>query len=125
MIFPEELRRDREWLAQRKIAETIADLPIEQLIASGAVRMLPPAPDELVRLRELREALPAILEMLTEREQQVLRLRFGLNGLDEHSLTETARELKVGLERVRQIESKALRKLRHPTLAGKLREFAK
>ena len=64
-----------------------------------------------------------VLKTLTQREEQVLRLRFGVGEKSEHTLEEVGRSFNVTRERIRQIESKALRKLRHPTRAAKLKPF--
>ena len=71
----------------------------------------------------LREQLEEVLSTLTPREEQVLRMRFGLVDGKPHTLEEVGREFDVTRERIRQIESKALRKLRHPSRSKKLRDF--
>ncbi len=71
----------------------------------------------------LREQLLETLETLTEREQRVLRLRFGLGDGKPRTLEEVGKEFNVTRERIRQIEAKALRKLRHPTRSKKLKDF--
>lgn len=63
------------------------------------------------------------MDTLSEREQKVLALRFGLEDGKPHTLEEVGREFQVTRERIRQIEAKALRKLRHPTRSRKLRDF--
>jgi RNA polymerase primary sigma factor len=71
----------------------------------------------------LREQVQHALQVLTERERQVLELRFGLvDGMD-HTLEEVSRYFDVTRERIRQIEAKALRKLRHPTRNRHLRDY--
>lgn len=71
----------------------------------------------------LREQLIDVLETLTEREQKVLRLRFGLDDGRSRTLEEVGKEFKVTRERIRQIEAKALRKLRHPSRSKKLKDY--
>ena len=64
-----------------------------------------------------------VLGTLTDREEKVLRLRFGLNDGRQRTLEEVGREFHVTRERIRQIEAKALRKLKHPTRSKKLRDY--
>ena len=64
-----------------------------------------------------------MLDTLTEREQKVLRLRFGMNDGRARTLEEVGKEFDVTRERIRQIEAKALRKLRHPSRSRKLKDF--
>jgi RNA polymerase primary sigma factor len=71
----------------------------------------------------LKERLKDVLGTLTEREQQVLNLRFGLNDGYSRTLEEVGKQFNVTRERIRQIEAKALRKLRHPTRIRKLEGF--
>ena len=71
----------------------------------------------------LREQTEGVLKTLTPREEQVLRMRFGVGDGTEHTLEEVGQAFNVTRERIRQIESKALRKLRHPTRASKLKPF--
>jgi RNA polymerase primary sigma factor len=71
----------------------------------------------------LREQLQSALGALSERERQVLELRFGLIDGKDHTLEEVSRYFNVTRERIRQIEAKALRKLRHPTRSRHLREY--
>ena len=80
-------------------------------------------PAEAASYTMLREQLEEVLKSLTAREEQVLRMRFGLIDGKAHTLEEVGREFDVTRERIRQIESKALRKLRHPSRSKKLRDF--
>ena len=71
----------------------------------------------------LREAITDMLDGLTPREAKVLRMRFGINMNTDHTLEEVGKQFDVTRERIRQIEAKALRKLRHPTRSEKLSSF--
>ena len=71
----------------------------------------------------VKKTLDEVLETLTDREEKVLRLRYGLLDGKTHTLEEVGREFGVTRERIRQIESKALRKLRSPQRQNKLKEF--
>ena len=71
----------------------------------------------------LKEQLLEILDTLTPREEKVLRLRYGLDDGKPRTLEEVGKEFNVTRERIRQIEAKALRKLRHPTRSKRLKEF--
>jgi RNA polymerase primary sigma factor len=81
------------------------------------------SPIESVIFTNLREQTRTVLKTLTPREEHVLRLRFGVGEGSEHTLEEVGRSFNVTRERIRQIESKALRKLRHPSRAMKLKPF--
>ena len=80
-------------------------------------------PSEEASYTLLREQLEEVLSTLTPREEQVLRMRFGLTDGKPHTLEEVGKQFDVTRERIRQIESKALRKLRHPSRSKKLRDF--
>ena len=80
-------------------------------------------PAEAASYTLLREQLEEVLTTLTPREEQVLRMRFGLTDGKAHTLEEVGKQFDVTRERIRQIESKALRKLRHPSRSKKLRDF--
>ena len=82
-----------------------------------------PAPAEAASQMLLKEQLDEVLGTLTEREGKVLRLRFGLDDGRQRTLEEVGREFNVTRERIRQIEAKALRKLRHPSRSKKLKDF--
>ncbi len=82
-----------------------------------------PAPAEAASLTLLKEQLDEVLNTLTEREGKVLRLRFGLEDGRQRTLEEVGKEFNVTRERIRQIEAKALRKLRHPQRSKKLKDF--
>ncbi|HOP52702.1 MAG TPA: sigma-70 family RNA polymerase sigma factor, partial [Synergistales bacterium] len=82
-----------------------------------------PSPEDAAAVQLLREQLEGMLEELTEREKEVLRLRFGLEDGHPYTLEEVGKRFGVTRERIRQIEAKALRKLRHPSRSKKLRDF--
>ena len=82
-----------------------------------------PVPADAAAFTLLREELLKVLGTLTDREQKVLRLRFGLDDGRTRTLEEVGKEFNVTRERIRQIEAKALRKLRHPSRSKKLRDF--
>ena len=82
-----------------------------------------PAPHDAASYTLLREQLEEIMKTLTEREAKVLRLRFGLDDGKARTLEEVGKEFDVTRERIRQIEAKALRKLRHPSRSKKLRDY--
>lgn len=82
-----------------------------------------PVPAEAAAYTLLKEQLQEVLGTLTEREQKVLRLRFGLDDGRARTLEEVGREFNVTRERIRQIEAKALRKLRHPSRSRKLKDY--
>ncbi len=82
-----------------------------------------PVPAEAASHTLLKEQLATVLQTLTPREEKVLRLRFGLEDGRPRTLEEVGKEFKVTRERIRQIEAKALRKLRHPSRSKKLRDF--
>ncbi len=82
-----------------------------------------PAPADAASHTLLREQLGEVLSTLTDREEKVLRLRFGLEDGRSRTLEEVGKEFDVTRERIRQIEAKALRKLRHPSRSKKLKDF--
>ena len=80
-------------------------------------------PAEAASQTLLKEQLADVLKTLTPREEKVLRLRFGLEDGRPRTLEEVGKEFNVTRERIRQIEAKALRKLRHPSRSKKLKDF--
>ena len=81
------------------------------------------SPDDAVVRKVLREQLMEVLETLTPREQKVIRLRYGLDDSHPRTLEEVGKEFNVTRERIRQIEAKALRKLKNPSRSKKLQDF--
>ena len=82
-----------------------------------------PAPQDAATFRLLKEQMMDVLSTLTPREEKVLRLRFGLDNGRARTLEEVGKEFNVTRERIRQIEAKALRKLRHPSRSKKLKDY--
>ncbi|MDD3675072.1 RNA polymerase sigma factor RpoD [Thauera propionica] len=82
-----------------------------------------PSPIDISTAESLREATQDVLASLTPREAKVLRMRFGIEMNNDHTLEEVGKQFDVTRERIRQIEAKALRKLRHPSRSEKLRSF--
>ena len=85
-------------------------------------KVMPSPPDTVIHIN-LREQIEEALISLTEREAKVLKMRFGLGDGNEHTLEEVGQQFKVTRERIRQIEAKALRKLKHPSRSRKLKSF--
>ncbi len=81
------------------------------------------APVDAAVYSSLREATKEVLDTLTPREAKVLRMRFGIEMNTDHTLEEVGKQFDVTRERIRQIEAKALRKLRHPSRSERLRSF--
>ena len=130
----EELAKEMEMPIEkvreiRKIAQEPVSLetPIGEEEDSHLGDFIPdediPAPSDAAAFTLLKEQLIEVLDTLTEREQKVLRLRFGLDDGRARTLEEVGREFNVTRERIRQIEAKALRKLRHPSRSKKLRDY--
>jgi RNA polymerase primary sigma factor len=80
-------------------------------------------PDDAALHAGMRDAVSEALSTLTPREAKILRLRFGIESGRDHTLEELGQQFEVTRERIRQIESKALRKLRHPARSGRLKSF--
>jgi RNA polymerase primary sigma factor len=85
-------------------------------------KFIPSPPDTVIHIN-LREQIEDALKTLTEREAKVLKMRFGLGDGNEHTLEEVGQQFKVTRERIRQIEAKALRKLKHPSRSRRLKSF--
>ena len=81
------------------------------------------SPAEAVINVNLKEQTATVLRSLTAREEKVIKMRFGLEDGSEHTLEEVGQSFAVTRERIRQIEAKALRKLKHPSRSRKLRSF--
>jgi len=81
------------------------------------------SPSETVASNDLKERVREVLKTLTPREEKVLKMRFGIDVASEHTLEEVGRDFSVTRERIRQIEVKAIKKLRHPSRSKKLKAF--
>jgi RNA polymerase primary sigma factor len=81
------------------------------------------APVDAAQYNSLAEVTKEVLDSLTPREAKVLRMRFGIEMSTDHTLEEVGKQFDVTRERIRQIEAKALRKLRHPSRSDKLKSF--
>jgi len=132
--LPEEVAREMD-ISEDKVREIIKiaqepvslETPIGEEEDSHLGDFIPdddaPAPAEAAAFTLLKEQLMDVLDTLTPREEKVLRLRFGLDDGRARTLEEVGKEFQVTRERIRQIEAKALRKLRHPSRSKKLRDF--
>ncbi|MFS8501740.1 MAG: RNA polymerase sigma factor RpoD [Caldicoprobacter sp.] len=131
---PEEIAREMG-ISEEKVREILKiaqepislETPIGEEEDSHLGDFIPdedaPAPAEAAAYNLLKEQLKEVLDTLTPREEKVLRLRFGLDDGRARTLEEVGREFNVTRERIRQIEAKALRKLRHPSRSKKLKDF--
>jgi len=124
MGFSEEKVREIQKIAQDPVS---LETPIGEEEDSHLGDFIPdedaPAPAEAASYALLKEQLIEVLNTLTEREEKVLRLRFGLDDGRARTLEEVGKEFNVTRERIRQIEAKALRKLRHPSRSKKLKDY--
>lgn len=131
---PEEIAKEMELPVEKvreimKIAQEPVSLetPIGEEEDSHLGDFIPdedsPAPAEAAAFRLLKEQLEDVLDTLTPREEKVLRLRFGLDDGRPRTLEEVGKVFGVTRERIRQIEAKALRKLRHPSRSKKLKDY--
>ncbi len=124
MDIPEEKVREIIKIAQEPVS---LETPIGEEEDSHLGDFIPdddaPAPAEAAAFTLLKEQLMDVLDTLTPREEKVLSLRFGLEDGRARTLEEVGKEFQVTRERIRQIEAKALRKLRHPSRSKKLRDF--
>ncbi len=131
---PEEIAKEMEITVEKvreilKIAQEPVSLetPIGEEEDSHLGDFIPdddvPAPADAAAFSMLKEQLIEVLDTLTDREQKVLKLRFGLEDGRARTLEEVGRRFDVTRERIRQIEAKALRKLRHPSRSKKLKDY--
>ena len=124
MDLPLEKVREIQKIAQEPVS---LETPIGEEEDSHLGDFIPdddaPAPAEAAAFTMLKEQLINVLDTLTPREEKVLRLRFGLDDGRARTLEEVGKEFNVTRERIRQIEAKALRKLRHPSRSKKLKDY--
>ena len=124
MDLPVEKVREIQKIAQEPVS---LETPIGEEEDSHLGDFIPdddaPAPAEAAAFTMLKEQLINVLDTLTPREEKVLRLRFGLDDGRAGTLEEVGKEFNVTRERIRQIEAKALRKLRHPSRSKKLKDY--
>ena len=124
MIISEDKVREIMKIAQEPVS---LETPIGEEEDSHLGDFIPdddaPAPAEAAAYMLLKEQLMDVLDTLTPREEKVLRLRFGLDDGRARTLEEVGKEFNVTRERIRQIEAKALRKLRHPSRSKRLKDF--
>lgn len=121
-IFPPEFIKAIE----KKIGiplEKIVDM--KQLPGFTRGELLLTSPEDVYEIKEMANSIEDSLKSLTERETKILKMRFGLGDDNEHSFFEVAKFFKVTRERIRQIEAKALRKLKHPARSRNLRSLIK
>jgi len=124
MDIPVEKVREIQKIAQEPVS---LETPIGEEEDSHLGDFIPdedvPAPADAAAFSMLKEQLVEVLDTLTDREQKVLKLRFGLEDGRARTLEEVGRRFDVTRERIRQIEAKALRKLRHPSRSKKLKDY--
>ena len=124
MEIPVEKVREISKIAQEPVS---LETPIGEEEDSHLGDFIPdedvPSPADAASFSMLKEQLDEVLSTLTDREQEVLRLRFGLDDGRQRTLEEVGQMFKVTRERIRQIEAKALRKLRHPNRSKRLRDY--
>ncbi len=124
MDIPVEKVREIQKIAQEPVS---LETPIGEEEDSHLGDFIPdedvPAPSDAAAFSMLKEQLVEVLDTLTDREQKVLKLRFGLEDGRARTLEEVGRRFDVTRERIRQIEAKALRKLRHPSRSKKLKDY--
>ncbi len=124
MNLPEERVREIQKISQEPVSlETPIGEEEDSHLGDFIQDENVPIPAEQAALTLLKEQLSDVLDTLTDREQKVLRLRFGLDDGRARTLEEVGKQFDVTRERIRQIEAKALRKLRHPSRSKKLRDY--
>lgn len=123
ILFPPELEKVKLLKQPQPVEIPMSMLAAPELLALGEAEIPPEWLDDVVDTHLLRERIQEVLTHLTPREAEILRLRFGLKDSRARTLEEVGKEFGVTRERIREIEAKALRKLRHPSLNRKLKDF--
>ena len=123
MTDPVRYRKINAVLNDKGVKEDVLDMDTVPLEYSYTLSDAGKSPEEDAILSELKRSVTYILSYLTAREERVIRKRFGIGLNKDETLEEIGQEFCVTRERIRGIEAKALRKLKYPTLARKLRPF--
>lgn len=123
MTDPVRYRKIYAVLNDKGVKEDVLDMDTIPLEYSYALSDAGKSPEEEAFLSELKRSVTYVLSYLTAREERVIRKRFGIGLNKDETLEEIGQEFCVTRERIRGIEAKALRKLKYPTLARKLRPF--
>ena len=123
MTDPVRYRKIYAVLNDKGVKEDVLDMDTVPLEYSYALSDAGKSPEEEAFLSELKRSVTYVLSYLTAREERVIRKRFGIGLNKDETLEEIGQEFCVTRERIRGIEAKALRKLKYPTLARKLRPF--
>lgn len=124
MTDPEKYRKINAVLTDKGMKEDTLDI-VDTVPLEYAYDLADDAPDaeDAVAIAELKKVVTEVLSTLNPREEYVLRKRFGIGLAKDYTLEEVGQEFCVGSERIRQIEAKALRKLKHPSKSEKLLSF--
>ena len=127
LSIPEEAVRECLILRNNYLSYVSLNVHIGNEEDTELVEMIPQegilSVEGIVTDRELRRALEDVMSTLTQKEQKILRLRFGLDDGRARTLEEVGKQFNVTRERIRQIEAKALRKLKHPSRARKIKDY--
>jgi len=121
---PEKYRKIYDVLSERGVKEDLLDI-VDTVPLEYAYDLADDAPDaeDVVATAELKKVVTEVLSTLKPREERVLRKRFGIGLAKDYTLEEVGQEFCVTRDRIRQIEAKALRKLKHPSKSEKLLSF--
>ena len=124
MTDPEKYRKIYDVLAERGVKKDFLDI-VDTVPLEYAYDLAAAAPDaeDVVATAELKKVVTEVLSTLTPREERVIRRRFGIGLAKDYTLEEVGQEFCVCRVRIRQIEAKVLRKLKHPSASMKLRPF--